>query len=109
MNNKKPYNKNKSSALNFEELQMGKMPPQATELEEAVLGALMLEKEALTKVIDILREDAFYKDSHQKIFAAIKRLFQRSEPIDILTVTNELRSSEELESIGGAYYISQLT
>src|ERR1700733_6314680 len=104
MNNKKPY-KNKSTALNFAELEMGKMPPQAVELEEAVLGALMLEKEALTKVIDILREDAFYKDSHKKIFAAIKVLFQRSEPIDILTVTNELRRNEELESIGGAYYI----
>lgn len=96
-------------ARNFEELEMGKLPPQATELEEAVLGALMLEKEALTKVIDILREDAFYKDSHKKIFAVIKTLFQRSEPIDILTVTNELRRNEELESVGGAYYISQLT
>jgi replicative DNA helicase len=106
----KKQNKNtNNSAQNFAEIEMGKLPPQALELEEAVLGALMLEKEALTKVIDILREDAFYKDSHKKIFAAIKVLFQRSEPIDILTVTNELRRNEELESIGGAYYISQLT
>jgi len=108
MNNKKQYNK-KNTALNFVELEMGKMPPQAVELEEAVLGALMLEKEALTSVIDILREDAFYKDANKKIFAAIRRLFERSEAIDILTVTNELRKESELESVGGAYYISQLT
>jgi len=106
----KKQNKNTNSpAQNFAELEMGKLPPQAIELEEAVLGALMLEKEALTKVIDILREESFYKDSHKKIFGAIKRLFQRSEPIDILTVTNELKRNEELESVGGAYYISQLT
>jgi replicative DNA helicase len=106
--NKKQY-KNKTSALNFVELEMGKMPPQAVELEEAVLGALMLEKEALTSVIDILREDAFYRDANKKIFAAIRRLFEHSEAIDILTVTNELRKTSELEAVGGAYYISQLT
>jgi replicative DNA helicase len=108
MKNKK-QNKNSDSTLSFIELETGKLPPQAVELEEAVLGALMLEKEALTSVIDILREDAFYKESHKKIFAAIKRLFERSEPIDILTVTNELKKTEELEMVGGAYYISQLT
>ncbi len=103
-------NKNTSkSALNFAELEMGKLPPQAVELEEAVLGALMLEKEALTNIIDILREDVFYRDAHKKIFAAIRRLFERSEPIDILTVTNELKKTEDLEAVGGAYYISQLT
>jgi replicative DNA helicase len=110
MRNAKNQNKRTTnSALNFVELEMGKMPPQAAELEEAVLGALMLEKEALTSVIDILREEVFYKESHKKIFAAIRRLFERSEPIDILTVTNELKKTEELESVGGAYYISQLT
>jgi replicative DNA helicase len=107
--NYKKQNKNKNSALNFVELEMGKMPPQAVELEEAVLGALMLEKEALTSVIDILREEAFYKDANKKIFAAIRHLFESSEAIDILTVTNELRKTGELESVGGAYYISQLT
>ena len=108
MKNKKQYNK-PGNTVNFAELEMGKLPPQAIDLEEAVLGALMLEKEALTSVIDILKEDAFYKESHKKIFAAIKRLFERSEPIDILTVTNELKRNEELEPVGGAYYISQLT
>jgi len=109
MRNTKPNRNTSKSALNFAELEMGKLPPQAVELEEAVLGALMLEKEALTNIIDILREDVFYKDAHRKIFAAIRRLFERSEPIDILTVTNELKKTEDLESVGGAYYISQLT
>jgi len=87
----------------------GRIPPQAVELEEAILGALMLEQNALTSVIDILKPEVFYKEAHQVIYAAIHRLFAKSEPIDILTVTNELKSSGELELIGGAYYITQLT
>jgi replicative DNA helicase len=87
----------------------GKIPPQAIDLEEATLGALMLEKDALTKVIDILHPQSFYKDSHRIIFSAIRKLFDRSEPIDILTVSNELKKSGELEIIGGPFYITQLT
>lgn len=90
-------------------MELGKLPPQAVDLEEAVLGAVMLEKEAVNDVIDILSPESFYKDAHQKIFAAIKDLFQRSEPIDILTVTAELRKRGELEIVGGPYYITQLT
>ena len=67
----------------------GKVPPQAVDLEEAVLGALMLEQNALTAVIDILDAAVFYKESHQVIYAAIHRLFAKSEPIDILTVTKD--------------------
>ena len=89
--------------------EIGKLPPQAVELEEAVLGALMLEKDALTAVIDILQPKSFYKEAHGRIFGAIQNLFQRSEPIDILTVTQELKRTGELEIVGGAYYISQLT
>ncbi len=87
----------------------GKVPPQAIDLEEAVLGAVMLEKDALTAVIDIIKPEVFYKVAHQIIFAAIVRLFGKSEPVDILTVTNELKNSGELEIIGGPYYITQLT
>ena len=87
----------------------GRIPPQATDLEEVVLGALMLEKEAVNEVIDILSPEAFYLDKHQKIFAAIKSLFGKSEPIDIMTVTNELKQRGELEMVGGAYYIAKLT
>ncbi|MFW5758316.1 MAG: replicative DNA helicase, partial [Bacteroidota bacterium] len=87
----------------------GRIPPQALDMEEAVLGAMMLEQNALTNVIDILKPEVFYKDSHQRIFKAIHKLFSESEPVDILTVTQELQKSGELETIGGSYYISQLT
>jgi replicative DNA helicase len=87
----------------------GRVPPQAVDLEEAVLGALMLEKDAVTAVIDILKPELFYKDTHQIIFTAIMNLFKRSDAIDILTLTNELRTMGELETIGGAYYLTQLT
>jgi replicative DNA helicase len=87
----------------------GKIPPQALDFEEAVLGALMLEKNALTAVIDILQPEVFYKQAHQKIFKAIKNLFASTEPIDILTVSNKLKMEGELEEVGGAYYITQLT
>lgn len=90
-------------------MDIGKMPPQAVELEEAVLGALMLENDALTNVIDILKPQSFYKDSHSRIFHAIEQLFTRSEPVDILTVTQELKKTGELDIVGGAYYITQLT
>jgi replicative DNA helicase len=99
----------KSSAVTPAFAEHGKIPPQAVDLEEAVLGALMLEQDALTTVIDILKPETFYKEAHQRIFDAIHRLFSKSEPVDILTVTNELKNSGELELIGGPYYITQLT
>ncbi|MDN5200010.1 replicative DNA helicase [Fulvivirgaceae bacterium BMA10] len=89
--------------------QLGKLPPQAVEMEEAVLGALMLEKDALTAVIDILKPENFYKDAHQEIYKAIVTLFNNSEPIDLLTVSNQLKKDGKLELVGGAYYITQLT
>ncbi len=91
------------------DIEGGKLPPQATDLEEAVLGAMMLEKSPVNDVIDILKPEAFYKDAHQRIYATIQALFQKSEPIDILTVTTALRKSGELDMVGGPYYISQLT
>lgn len=87
----------------------GKVPPQAVDLEEAVLGALMLEQNALAQVIDILKPEIFYKEAHQVIYAAIQRLFNKSQPIDILTVTSELKTMGKLDVIGGAFYITQLT
>lgn len=88
---------------------LGKVPPQAIELEEAVLGALMLEKDALTSVIDILKVESFYKESHKVIFQAILDLFTESQPIDLLTVTTQLRKNGALEVAGGAFYITELT
>jgi len=89
--------------------EIGKIPPQALDMEEAVLGAIMLEKEALISVLDVLKPDSFYKDAHQKIFSAIINLSQKEKAIDILTVTDELKGTGELNEIGGPVYISQLT
>lgn len=87
----------------------GKVQPQAIELEQAVLGALMLEKTAISLVIDILRPESFYDPKHEKIFQAISNLFQKLQAVDLLTVTEELRKTGELESIGGPYMLVQLT
>ena len=88
---------------------LGKLPPQAIDLEEAVLGALMLEKDALTTVIEILQVESFYREPHQKIYEAILMLFDNSEPVDILTVTNQLRKNGTLEFAGGPFFVSGLT
>jgi len=87
----------------------GKVPPQAVDLEQAVLGAMMLEKNAVTETIDILSNESFYDPKHQYIFAVIKDLFGTSKPIDILTVIDKLKRNGELEAAGGAAYVSQLT
>jgi replicative DNA helicase len=87
----------------------GKLPPQAIELEEAVLGALMLDNEALSDTIDILKPEYFYRMEHQKIFDAIIVLFNESKPVDILTVIEQLKKMGALENIGGAFYITGLT
>ena len=87
----------------------GKTPPQAIELEEAVLGALMLDQNALTNTIEIIKPEYFYKPEHEIIFKAIVSLFEKTQPVDILTVVETLRSTGKLEAAGGAYYVSQLT
>lgn len=90
-------------------IEAGKLPPQAVDLEEAVLGALMLEKTAGAEVLDILKPECFYKEAHQAIFTSINNLENKSQPVDILTVTQELRLMGLLDMVGGPFYISQLT
>jgi replicative DNA helicase len=90
-------------------IEQGKLPPQALDMEAAVLGALMLEQDALTNAIDIVKPEFFYKPENETIFKAISELFHEAQPVDILTVTNKLRELGKLEDVGGAYYISQLT
>lgn len=87
----------------------GKLPPQARELEEAVLGALMVEKGAQDQIADMLVPEVFYVDAHQEIYRAMRALLSKQEPVDMITVTEELRKMEKLEAVGGAYYISSLT
>lgn len=86
-----------------------KLHPHNLELESAVLGAMLLEKDKIHLVIDTLTDGHFYKQEHKYIYEAIKQLYKLSEPIDILTVTNHLREINRLDLIGGAYFIAQLT
>lgn len=87
----------------------GRLVPRATEVEAAVLGALMLEKDAFTVVCDLLRPESFYEPKHTIIYSAIQSLGMAQEPIDMMTVTNRLRQTGELEQIGGAGFIAALT
>ncbi len=90
-------------------LQKGKLPPQAIDLEEAVLGAMMIDKKGVDETIDILTAEAFYKEAHQYIFEAIKKLFDDNETVDLLTVSNQLRKDAKLDQVGGDYYLIELT
>ena len=80
-------------------LEKGKLPPQATDLEEVVLGAMMIDKKGVDEIIDILNPDVFYKQSHQYIFEAIFKLFENSEPVDLLTVSQQLKKDQKLSLI----------
>lgn len=90
-------------------LEIGKLPPQAVELEEAVIGGMLLEKDAVIEVIDILKKESFYKEEHQIIYKAVIDLFNNNKAIDILTVTEKLRQLKELDTVGGPAYLTQLT
>lgn len=87
----------------------GKVQPNALPLERAVLGALMLDKEAIMVVLDLLQAESFYSDAHQAIYKAMIRLLHRSQPIDLLTVTEELKNTGELEIAGKPSYLVELT
>ncbi len=87
----------------------GRVPPQAVDVEMAVLGAMLIEKGAIAKAIEILDDSSFYKPAHQRVFAAMIALFERSEPVDLITLIEELRRRGELEKVGGEYYLTELT
>lgn len=87
----------------------GRKPPQAIDIEEAVLGALLLEPEVVPDILDQLQADCFYKDVHKKIFEAITTLSSRNDPVDIFSVSDELSKRGELEEVGGMAYLSQLS
>lgn len=109
---KRPYESalpRKRENIDLSSYTFGKIPPQAKELEEAVLGAMMLEANAVATVIDILKPDSFYVNANKLVYQAIHTLFNKSKPIDILTVTEELKQMGKLEEVGGAYYVTELT
>lgn len=104
-------NSKRNNKTSIEEInaQYGKIPPQAVDVEEAVLGALMLEREAFIGVADVLTEDCFYKEEHREIYKVIKELSMKDKPVDLLIVTQELKNRDLLEKVGGPFYITQLT
>ena len=89
--------------------ELGKLPPQALELEPSVIGALMIEKEAFSSITDLLRPESFYSDQHRHIFEAVQALSAKDAPIDVLSVAEQLKQSGKLEQAGGVIYLSDLT
>jgi len=87
----------------------GKIPPSSRELEEAVIGAIIIERDAYSEIADILKPESFYVDAHKTIYESIIILANNSEPIDLLTITEHLRKRGKLEEVGGAGYLSELT
>ena len=109
MEKRKPLIAPAVTAGNLVNLEMGKIPPQAIDLEEAVIGAMLIDKKGVDEVIDILQPEAFYKEANQHVFSAIHELFETSEPIDLLTVSARLRKMGLLEKVGGDFYLVQLS
>ena len=108
----KNFNKDKvrrKPLLENNSMVFGKIPPQAKDLEEAILGAIMLEKSAFDTVVEILKPECFYVEAHQKIYKAMQGLAIKSLPIDLLTVVEELKFREELDFVGGPYFVTKLT
>ncbi len=99
----------KSNSGQVVALEKGRIPPQALDAEEVVLGALLIDKSAVNNVIDILNSQCFYKESHVLIYDAIKELFGKSEPIDIISVANHMRHQGNIDLIGGDYYLAMLS
>jgi len=106
---KQETNKKQDTNIHLVGLDLGKKPPQAIDIERAVLGALMMEQDAIICVQNILKSEYFYKDAHQKIYSAILSLSERNNPIDILTVSDELEKMGVLDEIGGRAYIGELS
>jgi replicative DNA helicase len=90
------------------DLSSRKIPPQNLEAEQSVLGAILIENEAINKVMEILVPDDFYRDAHRKIYGALIDLAERDEPADLITITNELRKRDHLDAVGGASYLASL-
>lgn len=97
---------NRSQVISLEK---GKIPPQAVDLEEVVIGAMMIDKRGVDEIIDILKPETFYKQAHQYIYDAIIKLFNNGEPVDLLTVSQQLKKDQKLEMCGGDFYLVQLT
>ena len=94
--------------MNETDFSSHKLPPQHIEAEQSILGGILIENEAINRVTEILDGDDFYREAHRKIFNALINLSERDEPADLITLTNELRKIDQLDSIGGASYLASL-
>ncbi|MFW5850996.1 MAG: replicative DNA helicase [Bacteroidota bacterium] len=103
------YKKTTQKKKEITELDFGKMPPHSIDLEETVLGQLMLEDDVVVNVIDTLKPESFYVNKHRLIYEAIYNLGKEQAPVNIQTVVEELKKKEKLEEVGGAFFIAQLT
>lgn len=90
------------------ESQLDRLPPQNIEAEQSILGAILIDNEALPKALEIIDSEDFYKQSHRKIFRAMVELFDRNEPIDLITLTDYMKRSDDLDAVGGVSYLSSL-
>lgn len=106
---KKNSNKNQENSIDSLNALFGKMPPQAIELEKAVLGALLIQNDAIFSIISFLRPESFYESGHQEIFRSITNLATNHKPVDIITVAHELKSRDQLDIVGGEVYLAELT
>ena len=105
-NTLKIYENENPSIVNLSD---GKIPPQAIDLEEAVIGAMLIDEKGVNEIIEILSPEVFYKKSHQLIYESIERLFRESEPIDLLTVSADLKKNKNFEAVGGDFYLINLS
>lgn len=101
--------KNKQDDAYIQLESQGRIPPQAVEIEEAILGSMLIEEQAASIAVEMLQVDDFYKPAHRQIFEVLTKLYDRDNPLDLLTVENELRDQKLLDTIGGSGYLSDLT
>lgn len=109
MKQPQPQSKSNNYKNSMIALSQGRITPQATDIEEAVLGALMVDTKGINEIIDKLIPEAFYKEAHQHIFRSIKTLFEDNQPVDLISVSTQLKKDGKLEVIGGEYYLIELT
>lgn len=102
-------NQSEISKITLVNLEKGKLPPQALDLEEAILGAVLIDKNGLYEAMELITSAVFYKDAHKYIFEAVEELFNKNLPVDLLTVSSQLKKIGKLELAGGDFYLIQLT
>ena len=107
--NNKTIQRRNIQRFDISDIMYGKIPPQARELESAILGAIMIEKRAYDIAAEILKPESFYVVANQRIFKAMQFLDSNQRPIDILTVIEALKLAEDLDTVGGPYYVTKIT